>query len=248
MNIKRNSFRAVLGALAVSIAFFGLANRAGAVEAPGDLLIDNAADLQIDHSGTTEPSDTFDLEATFTNNDQTEGGCDGDDPVAQGLTITLGSGTCGSSTDVVSVVVPPFSSSEGDARLSKGSKKHSGHKKHKTHFKLKMPVKATDPSTGETENASLDAQITVLPTPAGTCGQWTFDVEVSNVDLSALNANPVAVTIGQGDDSGCNDQITAQFNSSGDGGDGGDGGGDGGGDTGGGGGGNSGGDGNSQGD
>ena len=56
MNIKRNSFRAVLGTLAVSIAFFGLANRAGAVEAPGDLLINNAADLQIDHSGTTEPS------------------------------------------------------------------------------------------------------------------------------------------------------------------------------------------------
>lgn len=250
MSIKWNSLKAVLGALAVSIAFFGLANRAGAVEAPGDLLIDSAADLQIDHSGNTEPSDTFDLEATFTNNDQNEGGCDGDDPVAQGLTITLGSGTCGGSTDVVSVVIPPFSSSGGDARLGKGSKKH-GHKKHKTHFTLKMPVKVTDPSTGGTEDGSLNAEITVLPTPAGTCGQWTFDVEVSNVDLSALTANPVAVTIGQGDDSGCNDQITAQFNSSGDGGDGGDGGGDngdGGGDNGGGGGGNGGGDGNSQGD
>jgi hypothetical protein len=242
MSIKWNSWKVVLGALAVSIAFFGLANRAGAVEAPGDLLIDNAADLQIDHSGTTEPSDTFDLEATFTNNDQNEGGCDGDDPVAQGLTITLGTGACGSSTDVVSVVIPPFSSSEGDARLGKGSKKGGGHKKHKTHFKLKMPVKVTDPSTGGTESASLDASITVLPTPAGTCGQWTFDVEVSNVDLSALTADPIAVTIGQGDDSGCNDQIPAQFNSSGDGGDGGDTGGDSGG------GGNGGGDGNSQGD
>jgi hypothetical protein len=198
------------------------------VEAPGDLLIDSAADLQIDHSGTTEPSDTFSLEATFTNNDQTEGGCDGDDPVAQGLTITLGSGTCGSSTDVVSVVIPPFSSSGGDARLGNGSKKHGGHKKHKTHYSLKTPVKVTDPSTGGTEDGSLSAEITVLPTPAGTCGQWTFNVDVSNVDLSALTANPVAVTIGQGDDSGCNDQITAQFNGSG------DGGGDGGGDSGGG--------------
>jgi hypothetical protein len=231
MNIRWNSFKAVLGALAVSIAFFGLANRANAVEPPGDLLIDSSADLQIDHSGTTEPSDSFDLQATFTNNDQNEGACDGDDPVAQGLTITLGTGACGSSTDVVSVVVPPFSSSEGDARLGAGSKKHGGHKKRKTHFKLKIPVKATDPSTGGTENASLDASITVLPIPAGTCGQWTFDVEVSNVDLSALTANPVAVTIGQGDDSGCNDQIQAQFdnnddqgdNDQGDNGDGGDG-------------------------
>ena len=240
MNTKWKSSKAVLGALAVSISimFFGLANRANAVEAPGDLLIDNAADLQIDHSGTTEPSDTFSLEATFTNNDQNEGGCDGDDPVAQGLTITLGSGTCGSSTDVISVVIPPFSSSGGDARLGKGSKKHGGHKKHKTHFTLKTPVKVTDPSTGGTEDGSLNAEITVLPTPAGTCGQWTFNVDVSNVDLSALTANPVAVTLGQGDDSGCNDQITAQFNSSG------DGGGDGGGDSGGGG--NGGGDGNSQ--
>jgi hypothetical protein len=247
MNIKRNPFRAVLGALAVSISImlFGPANRADAVEAPGDLLVDSAADLQIDHSGTTEPSDTFSLEATFTNNDQTEGGCDGDDPVAQGLTITLGSGTCGSSTDVVSVVIPPFSSGGGDARLGKGSKKH-GHKKHKTHFTLKMPVKVTDPSTGGTEDGSLNAEITVLPTPAGTCGQWSLNVDVSKVDLSALTANPVAVTIGQGDDSGCNDQIAAQFDSSGDGGDGGDGGGDGGGDNGGGGGGNGGGDGNSQ--
>jgi hypothetical protein len=232
MNIKWNSFKVVLGALAVSILFFGLANRANAVEPPGDLVIDSAADLQIDHSGTTEPSDTFSLEATFTNNDQTEGGCDGDDPVAQGLTITLGSGTCGSSTDVVSVVIPPFSSSGGDARLGK-SKKH-GHKKHKTHFTLKRPVKVTDPSTGGTEDGSLNAEITVLPTPAGTCGQWSLNVDVSNVDLSALTANPVAVTIGQGDDSGCNDQIPAQFNSSSDGGgDGGDTGGDSGGGTGG---------------
>lgn len=234
MNIKWNSFKTGLGALAISVAFFGLANRASAVEAPGDLLIDSAADLQIDQSGNTEPSDSFDLEATFTNNDQqAEGSCDGDDPVAQGLTITLGTGSCASPTNVVSVVVPPFSSSEGDVRLGKGSKKGGGHKKHRTRFKLKMPVKATDPSTGQTESASLDAEITVLPTPAGTCGQWNFDVEVSNVDLSAVTANPVVVTIGQGDDSGCNDQIAAQFDNNddqGDNGDGGDGGNGGGGD------------------
>jgi hypothetical protein len=229
MNIKWNSSKLALGALAVSIGFFGLANRAGAVEAPGDIQIDNAANLQIDHSGNTEPSDTFDLQATFTNNDQTEGGCDGDDPVTQGFTITLGSGACGSSTDVVSVVIPPFSSTgSGDARLAKGNKKQGGKKKPKIHFTMKKrSVKASDPLTGQTEDASLDAEITVLPTPAGTCGQWSFDAEVSNVDLSALTANPVVVAIGQGDDSGCNDQISAAFgDESGDSGDSGDSGGD----------------------
>ena len=211
MKIKCNWFKAILGALAVPMMFFALADRANA-EAPGDIQIDGAADLQIDQSGNTEPSDSFELKATFTNNDQNaaEASCDGDDPVTQGLTITLGTGTCGSSTGVVSVVIPAFSTSD-NARLSVASKKHGRPKKHKTHFKLKMPVTATDPSNGETENASLDAEITVLPTPPGTCGQWSLDAEVSNVDLSALTANPVVVSIGQGDDSGCNDQIQAQF-------------------------------------
>jgi len=72
-------------------------------------------------------------------------------------------------------------------------------------------VTASDPSNGETETVSLNAEIDVLPTPAGTCGQWTIDAEVSAVDLSALTTSPVVVTIGQGDDTGCNDQIQAQI-------------------------------------
>ena len=246
MKIRGISFKAALGSLAISMAFFALSGQARAQEAPGHIQIDSAADLQIDQSGNPEPSDAFDLEATFTNNDQSaEGSCDGDDPVAQGLTITLGTGSCGSSTGVVSVVIPPFSSTE-DAGVA--SKKHGGHKKHKNHFKLKMPVTVTNPSDGQTANATLDASITVLPTPAGTCGQWTVDAEVSNVDLSALTANPVVVSISQGDDSGCNDQIQAQFGNGDDQGDNNDQGdnGDGGGDNGQGG--NGGGDGNSQGD
>jgi hypothetical protein len=231
MKIRGNSFKAVLGSLAVPMMFFALSGQAGAQEAPGHIQIDSSAELQIDQSGNTEPSDSFELQATFTNNDlNAESSCDGDDPVAQGLTITLGTGSCGSSTGVVTVVIPPFSSTD-DARFGAASKKHGGHKKHKNHFKLKMPVTASNPSSGQTENASLDASITVLPTPAGTCGQWSIDAEVSNVDLSALTANPVVVSIGQGDDSGCNDQIQAQFdnnddqgdNDQGDNGDGGDG-------------------------
>jgi hypothetical protein len=131
--------------------------------------------------------------------------------VTQGLTITLGTGACGSSTDVVQVVIPAFAASDS-AKVSPLGKKKHGHKKHKTHFKLKKtPVTASDPTTGETENARLDGEITVLPPPAGTCGQWTLDAEVSNVDLSALTASPVVLSIGQGDDTGCNDQIQAQF-------------------------------------
>ena len=210
MKVRRNSFKAILGALAVPVMFFALADRARAAET--DILIDSAAELQIDQSGNPEPSDSFQLKATFTNNDiNGEGGCDGDDPVTQGLTITLGTGACGSSTDVVQVVIPAFASSDS-AKVSPLSKKKHGNKKHKTHFKLKKTgVTASDPSTGETENATLSAEIKVLPTPAGTCGQWTVDAEVSAVDLSALTANPVVVTIGQGDDTGCNDQIQAQF-------------------------------------
>jgi len=209
MKIRCYSFKAIVGALAVPVMFFALANRASAAET--DILIDSAAELQIDQSGNPEPSDTFQLKATFTNDDiNGEGGCDGDDPVTQGLTITLGTGACGSSTDVVQVVIPAFASTDS-ARLSP-SKKHGGHKKHKTHFKLKKKaVTASDPSTGETENATISGELEVLPTPAGTCGQWTLDAEVSAVDLSALTANPVVVTIGQGDDTGCNDQIQAQF-------------------------------------
>ena len=211
MKLEHNWLKPVLGTLALPLVLFALADRAVAQEAPGHIVIDSAADLQIDQSGNTEPSDSFELEATFTNNDlNAEGSCDGDDPVAQGLTLTLGTGSCTASTGVVTVVIPAFSSGEDSAVAAK-SKRHGGHKKHKTHFKMKMPVTVTDPSSGETENASLDAEITVLPTPAGTCGQWRLDAEVSNVDLSAITANPVVVTIVQGDDSGCNDQIQAQF-------------------------------------
>ena len=131
-------------------------------------------------------------------------------PVTQGLKITLSTGSCGSLTGVVEVVIPLFSNSS-DIRHVPGSHKHGRHKKHKTHFRLKTLVTATDPSNGETESVSLDAEITVLPTPGGTCEQWSLDAEVSNVDLSALTSNPVAVAIAQGDDSGCNDQIQAQF-------------------------------------
>ncbi len=209
MKIKCYSFTAMLGALAVPVMFFALANRASALET--DILIDSAAELQIDQSGNPEPSDSFQLTATFTNDDiNGDGSCDGDDPVTQGLTITLGTGACGNSTDVVQVVIPAFASTDS-ARISP-SKKHGGHKKHKTHFKLKKTsVTASDPSSGETENASLNAEITVLPTPTNTCGQWTVDAEVSAVDLSALTTSPVVVTIGQGDDTGCNDQIQAQI-------------------------------------
>lgn len=231
MKFKGISFEAIVGSLAVSMMFFALSGQAKAQEAPGDIQIDSSADLQIDQSGNAEPSDSFELQTTFTNIDQSaEGSCDGDDPVTQGLTLTLGTGSCGGSTGVVSVVIPPFSSSD-DARNAAASRKHGGHKKHKSHFKLKMPVTASNPSSGQTENASLDAEITVLPTPAGTCGRWSIDAEVSKVDLSALTANPVVASIGQGDDSGCNDQIQAQFdnnddqgdNDQGDNGDGGDG-------------------------
>ena len=208
MKIRCYSFKAIVGALAVPVMFFALANRASAQET--DILIDSAAELQIDQSGNPEPSDDFQLKATFTNDDiNGDGSCDGDDPVTQGLTITLGTGACGSSTDVVQVVIPAFASSDS-AKISP-LKKH-GKKKHKTHFIMKKkPVTASDPSSGETENASLNAEITVLPTPTNTCGQWTVDAEVSAVDLSALTTSPVVVTIGQGDDTGCNDQIQAQI-------------------------------------
>ncbi len=210
MKINCISFKAIVCALAAPVMLFALADRARAQET--DILIDSASELQIDQSGNPEPSDSFQLKATFTNDDiNGEGSCDGDDPVTQGLTITLGTGACGGSTDVVQVVIPAFASSD-NAKVSPLKKHGGGHKKHKTHFKLKKThATATNPSTGETENASLSAEIEVLATPTGTCGQWTIDAEVSAVDLSALTANPVVVTIGQGDDTGCNDQIQAQF-------------------------------------
>jgi len=201
---------AIVASLVVPLVLFALVGPAPCQEPSGDIAIDSNTGLEIDQSGSTEPSDSFQIETSFTNNDlSAEGACDGDDPVAQGLTLTLGSGTCANSTGVVSVQIPPFSGGE-DARSSLTHHKHSPGK-HKRHFTLKMPMKAVDPSTGETETATVDAEITVLPTTAGTCGQWKLDAEVSQVDLSALTANPVVVSIAQGDDSGCNDQIQAQF-------------------------------------
>jgi hypothetical protein len=124
MKIKCNSFKAILGALAVPVMFLALADRASAVET--DISIDSAAELQIDQSGDPEPSDSFQLKDTFTNNDFSEGCETGDDPVTQGLTITLGTGVCGSPTNVVQVVIPAFASSDS-AKVSPLSKKH-GHK------------------------------------------------------------------------------------------------------------------------
>jgi len=196
--------------LAVESAAIFYVTRPAFAQESSDVTLD-AANLEIDQSGSPGPSDSFQIETTFTNTEHFQSGkCDGDDPVAQGLTITLGTGSCGRSTGVVMVSIPAFSPTKDPA--SKGTVKSQGrHRKHQKHFVMKIPVIASDPSTGETENASLDAEITVLPTPPGTCGRWNLDAEVSNLDLSALTTNPVVVTIGQGDDSGCNDQIQAQF-------------------------------------
>src|SRR5215470_1123102 len=137
-NATRGLVNVIAASLAVSIVLFALAGRAQAQEPPGDISIDSSTDLEIDQSGNTEPSDSFDIETTFTNNDlSAEGACDGDDPVAQGLTLTLGTGTCAAPTGVVSVVIPAFSGGGEDARASFTHHKHGGNK-HKHHFTLKM--------------------------------------------------------------------------------------------------------------
>jgi hypothetical protein len=193
----------------ISIIFLG--RQALALE-NSDITI-NAADLQIDQSGNPEPSDRFQLEATFTNTEGSESGtCDGDNPIANGFTITLGTGaSCSSTTPVVTVTVPPLTGGSEDMRSSSSSKRSPSSSKRKSHrlFKRELRGKATTDS-GSDPAATINGEIRALPTPAGTCAQWSLDLEVSGVDLSAITSNPVETTLGVGDDSGCT-AVTAQI-------------------------------------
>src|SRR5882762_961193 len=124
MRVISSGFAKTVCATIVITISFALTGLVAAAEAPGDLLIDNNSTLLIDHSTETPPSDSFELNAVFTNNDQSaEGSCDGDDPVTQGLILTLGTGTCGSSTEVVSITVPSL---QGTGTAS-GSGRHAKH-------------------------------------------------------------------------------------------------------------------------
>jgi hypothetical protein len=55
-------------------------------------------------------------------------------------------------------------------------------------------------------STTLSAKATKLPTPAGTCGSWTLNLTATKLNLSSITqssvANPIALFINDGDDSG----------------------------------------------
>jgi hypothetical protein len=60
---------------------------------------------------------------------------------------------------------------------------------------------------------TVSARIVQLPTPGGTCGEWTLNIEVAGLDTAAIGlggGNPFALVIEDGDkNEGCFDVTNA---------------------------------------
>lgn len=175
---------------------------------PGDITLDST-DLEIGHSGNPEPSDSFEIEVTFTNTEISEGkACEtspSDDPIANGLTITLGGGPdC--SLAPVTVVIPPLPGG-GDLRGTQPSVRRHHHRlKRRLHGKVFVTTDS-DPSP----TATIDGEIVALPAD-GTCGRFLLEAEVWHIDLTPIMSNPVETGLVVGDDTGCA-AVDAEFES-----------------------------------
>ncbi len=145
-----------------------MANRAA--QAEGSDATVSLSKLDIAHGVGAEPVDQFDMIMNFNNSEVSEGHkCDStiDSPVL-GFVVTLQEGACGSAATPSGVTIPKLTQIGTNRYRFEGVTR---------------------------EGATVDATLTKLLTPAGSCGKWNLVLDATPVDLSAIQTNPVATTI-----------------------------------------------------
>ena len=200
----KSSFRAILfgtfGAAALTLSCYTTSSANPLTE-----IQLNSEKVQVVH-GTTPNSDTTTMTLDLTN--RGDPGCDTeDDLIAGGLEeIALSAcsceeilcrliGSCGSATSLELYCTHPFD----DNIPVDGFVSHTiaGHQ-YGTFFSNTEP--------GGAGSTTLSAKATKLATPPYTCGRWTLNLTGTKLNLSSITqssvANPIALLINDGDDSG----------------------------------------------
>jgi len=142
----------------------------GAARAEGRDASVNLSKLDITHGVGAQPVDQFDLIMNFNNKEASEGNkCDSsnDSPVL-GFVVTLQEGACGTASAPAGVTIPALH------KIGTGKYRFEGVTR---------------------EGVSVDATLTKLLTPAGSCGKWNLVLDGTPIDLAAIQTNPVATTI-----------------------------------------------------
>jgi hypothetical protein len=142
----------------------------GAARAEGHDASVNLSKLDITHGVGAEPVDQFDLIMNFNNRETSEGNkCDSsNDSPTLGFVVTLQEGACGTASAPAGVTIPAL------RKIGPGKYRFEGVTR---------------------EGVSVDATLTRLPTPVGSCGKWNLVLDGTPIDLAAIQNNPVATTI-----------------------------------------------------
>ena len=146
----------------------------GAAHAEGPDATISLGKLDITHGVGAQPPqaavDQFDLTTNFNNREASENHrCDStNDSPTLGFVVVLQEGACGTAATPAGVTIP---------RLTKiGTNK----------YKFEGVTR---------EGITVDATLTKLLTPAGSCGRWNLVLDATPIDLAAIQTNPVATTI-----------------------------------------------------
>ncbi len=151
----------------------------GTTRAEGSDLTVTLSKLDVAHGIGSEPVDQVDLILNFNNTEASESGnCEStsDSPI-HGFVVGLQEGACEATAGAATVTVPSL------RKIGKNKYKFEGITQ---------------------EGATVDAILTMLVTPAGSCGKWHLKLDATPVDLSSIKNNPVATSIALSDASfGC---------------------------------------------
>lgn len=142
----------------------------GVARAEGSDVTVTLSKLDISHGVGVEPIDQYDLVANFNNTEASESGkCEpSSDVPTTGFVVSLQEGACGTASVPATVTVP---------RLPKIGK---------TQYKFEGVTK---------EGVTVDATLSKLTTPKGSCGNWHLVLDATPIDLSSIQTNPVATSI-----------------------------------------------------
>lgn len=142
----------------------------GVARAEGPDATVSLAKVDITHGVGAQPADQFDLTMNFNNREASENHrCDStNDSPTLGFVVTLQDGACGTAATPAGVTIPKLTKIGTNRYRFEGV----------TH-----------------EGVTVDATLTKLLTPAGSCGKWNLVLDGTPIDLAAIQTNPVATTI-----------------------------------------------------
>ena len=182
----------VLGAAALSLS--PLAVSPARAEIEGDIYLGQER-VQVLHSG--DDSDAANLNFSFTNYGNGEGGCDygAYDAIASGVEVSLLGKSCRAYyyDCIYYDYCPPTSSFPFDYVIYPFVAHTVNNQSYGTFFG-QYPV---DEGPG-----TVSARIVSIPKPSNACGSWTLNLEATGLDLYRIQSNPVSLWLNDAADSG----------------------------------------------